>query len=486
MLKFLRTIALAAGAWFLFVAAARCADDGEQAAENQPADNQPADTQSADTQPAAQRAEKEQPPPEKQPAAISGSSDMLRQNGVDDSFLRAFADGRPMGPNDEESLWRTLFAVRRFSLADIDRWTQRHANFDQLAADPDKYRGELLALEGRVKKVEIEQPLPEVVDRFNLPKFYRCELAIGEQNLPATVYALAVPKVWKIGRPLDERCAVHGLFVKLAGEEGASPDPVFVAQRVAWYPENELGDLKMDVGLYDEISPRPDLVAEDRECFYQLLAAAGRAGTQELLRRTPGRYPVAPLFNKPKQQQGRLIALEGTARQALLRRVEDPDIVARFGIDHYYEIEMDTLDSQNNPIAFCVRELPPGFPQGERIFESVRIPGFFFKKWGYRVHSPADEASDADQEGLVRRQLAPLLIGRQPLWIKPERMDSGWATSTFIAIFVAGTFVLWLIVWRLSRSDDRFHKQVVRKMAVEPEGSLNDLGLEDIGPPRFD
>ncbi len=53
-------------------------------------------------------------------------------------------------------------------------------------------------------------------------------------------------------------------------------------------------------------------------------------------------------------------------------------------------------------------------------------------------------------------------------------------------LFVAGTVILWLIVWRLGRSDERFHKQVVRKMAGEPETSLNELGLEDTGPPKFD
>ncbi|HVX63607.1 MAG TPA: hypothetical protein VHC19_23495 [Pirellulales bacterium] len=454
MLKFLPTIALAASAWLFSVAVARCADKAE-------------------------------PPP--QPRPISGSREMLQLYGVDESYLRKFINGAPLGPDEEESLWRTLFAVRRFALVDIDRWTRNDVDVKQLAADPDKYRGELIELSGRVKKVEIETPLEEVVDRFNLAKFYRCELAVGEEQSPATVYALAVPKAWKIGKPLDERCAVKGLFVKLAGEDAAAADPVLVAQRVAWYPETVLGDLKMDIGLYDEISPRAELGARDRECFYQLLAAAGRAGTQELLRRTPGQYSAVPLFNEPEKQRGKLIALEGTARQCLMRRVEDPDIVARFGIDQYYEIEMDTVDSQNNPIVFCVRDLPPGFPQGERIFETVRIPGFYFKKWGYRVQAPPGAADDAEQEGLVRRQLAPLLVGRQPRWIKPEPFNSGKASTTFIGLFVVGTFVLWLIVWRLGRSDDRFHKRVVRKAIAEPEPpSLNDLGLEDAGPPRFD
>ncbi|HEV7224916.1 MAG TPA: hypothetical protein VGN42_19585 [Pirellulales bacterium] len=434
---------------------------------------------------------------DKRAPPIADAKEMLELFGVDESKLRAFRDGRPIGPDEEEALWRMLFAARRFGAAEVQRWTHPEKDVGRLSAHPEEFRGEIIEFEGRATNLTIEKPLPEVVERFDLPKFYRCELAIGEERLPATVYALAVPKAWRADQPMNERASVRGFFIKLAGDEGAWRRPVFVAQRVAWYPDDELGDLKMDAGLFDELSPRPEVAAEDRECFYQLLAAAGRTSAQELLRRTPRNSPVAPLFNQPKAQQGKLLALFGTARQALLRRVEDPDIVARFGIDHYYEIELDTPDSQNNPITFCVRELPPGFPKGERIFETVRIAGFYMKKWGYRVDAPippnadqagADQAAagqPADRGDLVRRQLAPLLIGREPLWIPPIKPDTSWTTTSFALAFVGGIFVLWLVVWRLGRGDDRFHKQVVRKAALEEGRSLNDLDLEDAGPPRF-
>ncbi|HXT57460.1 MAG TPA: hypothetical protein VN699_02445 [Pirellulales bacterium] len=429
----------------------------------------------------------ERAPPK--PPPIADAKEMLELFGVDESKLRAFRDGRPIGPDEEEALWRMLFAVRRFGAAEVQRWTHPEKDVGALSEHPEEFRGEILEFEGRATQLTIEKPLPEVVERFDLPKFYRCELAIGDERLPATVYALAVPKAWRADKPMNERASVRGFFIKLSGEEGAWRHPVFVAQRVAWYPDDELGDLKMDAGLFDELSPRPDMTAEDRECFYQLLAAVGRTSAHELLRRRPQNSLVAPLFNHPKAQRGKLAALFGTARQALRVRVEDPDIVARFGIDHYYEIELDTPDSQNNPITFCVRQLPEGFPEGERIFETVRVAGFFMKKWGYRVDAPLPPNADADeaanQGDLVRRQLAPLLIGREPLWIPPIKPDTSWTTTSFAVAFVGGILVLWLVVWRLGRSDERFHKQVVRKVALEDGRSLNDLDLEDIGPPRF-
>ena len=468
------------------VAAVSRADDSKQAEESAPPQRQPSSEQTP-SQP-----KKGKQPAKAKPAPIADAREMLELFGVEPSYFAALVDGQPIGPDEEESLWRVLFAVRRFSPGDVFRWTKPQAALEQALEAPADARGEIIELSGRAKKLAIEKPLAEVVDRFNLPRFYRCELEIGEERRPVTAYSLAVPKAWRVDKPLDERCSVRGFFLKLGEDDDQGrPEPIFAAQRVAWYPETELGDLKMDVGLFDELSAKPETGAEDRECFYELLAAAGRAGTQELLRRTPQDSPVAPLFNQPQAQQGKLVALLGTARQAHYVKVEDPDIVARFGIDHFYEIEMSTPDSQNNPITFCVRQLPQGFPEGDRILETVRIPGFFMKKWGYRVEAPLPQlagqpTADADGE-LVRRQLAPLLIGREPLWIPTEKPDTGWATTTFVAIFVAGIFVLWLIVWLLNRSDDRFHRQVVLKATNATESrSLDDLGLEDIGPPRFD
>jgi hypothetical protein len=111
------------------------------------------------------------------------------------------------------------------------------------------------------------------------------------------------------------------------------------------------------------------------------------------------------------------------------------------------------------------------------------------KKWGYRVDAPPPPGADqagADPGDLVRRQLAPLLIGREPLWVPPARPDTSWTTTSFVIVFVGGILVLWLVVWRLGRGDERFRKEVVRKAVLDDDRSLNDLGLEDAGPTRFE
>lgn len=398
----------------------------------------------------------------------SSPRDLLEPLGIADRLDRA-TDGADFPPDGDELLWRSLYAVRRLPLADIDRW-QRPRTPEELRASPEKYRGEIIALTGTIVRFVRREPPAEAAERFGLAAYDRCEIELGEQHDRAIVYSLRVPKQWQADAPLSERVGVKGMFVKLGGQDDQAP-PILVARRIAWYPKTPLGDLEMDAGLFDEISTRPVLSADDRECFYQLLDAVGRAGTRQLLRAVPkeGRdAKVEPLFNRPQSQQGRLVELTGTARRAVLVRVEDRDIVDRFGIDHYYELQVFTSDSQDNPLTFAVRGLPPGFPQGERITESVRIAGFFFKKWGYR--SPVGAA--AAKPGVIRKQLAPLLIGREPVWIRPVPADQRFANGVFLVLFVLLTVVLWLVVSRLSRSDDKFHQQVARRFSPPPEEPL--------------
>jgi hypothetical protein len=409
--------------------------------------------------------------------ADSTPRDMLELLGVAYWLDRA-SDGADFPPGGDELLWRSLYAVRRFSLLDIDQWSQSAVTPQEIEEAPEEFRGQMVSWTGTAVGLSRHEPPAEAAERFDLPAYFRCELEIGENKHRVIVYALTAPKQWQPADPLNERAGVKGLFTVLAGGKGESSAPVLVARRIAWYPQTPLGDLGMDQGLFDEISSRPGLTVDDRECFYQLLAAAERVGTRQLFRAVPqeGRNAsVEPLFNKPQTQSGRLVELTGTARQAVLRRVEDRDIVERFGIDHFYEMQVFTGDSQDNPLTFCVRELPKGFPTGERITEPVRIAGFFFKKWGYR----SSASTQGEKPGVVLKQLAPLLIGREPIWIAPEPVDQRFANGVFLVLFVVMTVAIWLVVARLSRSDDKFHKQVAQRFSPPPN-TLSDSAIAEI------
>jgi len=445
-----------------------------------------------------------QPGPNEGEEAICGPRELLQMLGIDDSHFDLLADGRPWQAGEDEILMRVMFRFRdgRFPLADIERWARGKFDLAELVENPDAARGQIYRLAGRAISVEIVQPSPEMAARFEFERYYRCRLLLGERKQPAIVFTPAAPRAWQVsaGR-IEERASALGLFLKLAAGEVQEPLPVFVAPRVAWHPPGLLGDLGMDVGLLDGLEDQKGLTLGDREGFYQMLAAVGRAEPGELLREAnrqlartgEERFSVVPLFNQARQQRGRLVALRGRARRVTKIRVSDPDILARFGIDHYYEIGMFTEDSGGNPITFCVRELPRGMPTGDdpQFGELITVAGFYFKKWVYRVPRPADAPIPKDSR-LVRMQPSPLLIGRKPLWHLPEDP----AANTLAATIAGGLFVLallgiWFALWRNSRSDKRFHDKTIakarradsaallEKLSLRAEGTADFSRLED-------
>ncbi len=244
----------------------------------------------------------------------------------------------------------------------------------------------------------------------------------------------------------------------------------------------------MDAGLLDTVENQKPLTKKDRAAFYAMLAAAGRAKPGELVRRAEEDLPkvaakrrwtdpagqvlysVVPLFNEPKEEEGQLVALRGTARLVEEVHVDEPDIVAQYGIDHYYQLMLFTEDSQGNPLTFCVRELPKGMPFGNvpRYGESVLVAGFFFKTWSYPVRRSPDEVIKPG-ESKTRLQLSPLLIGRSVVWRPPPKPAGQTRTNVIVGVlFIAGMLVVWLVAWRSMRREHRWVDQA--------------LG----GPPKFD
>lgn len=201
-----------------------------------------------------------------------------------------------------------------------------------------------------------------------------------------------------------------------------------------------------------------------------------------------GQYSVIPLFNQADRQHGQLVKLEGTVRRAVKILVDSDrgrpanrDIATRLGIGHYYELELFPSDSQNNPVVFCVRDLPPGFPVGLIDGERVRVAGFFFKSWAYRPQGTPSGENRSGSSSARALQVAPLLIGREPTWLKRASV----AESPYVGILTGGLFVLvllviWVALWRLNRGDREFQRKVLLKRHAMGDGaSLSELEVSD-------
>ena len=398
-----------------------------------------------------------------EPAPFADAREFLESLGVNQSYFDFLADHQPLDGNEQEALLRILYALRRFEPLHFDQWTRRDVSPGRLGNDPHDQRGQLLRIEGRVRRVSAEKPVPQMARRFELMQYYRCEVDWGDDT-PAVIYSHTVPRAWKIDEDITEPIGCDAVFLKLAGPSPDQSLPLFVAQHLAWYPDNLLGKLGMDVGLFDTVKTKAPITSGERECFYQLLAAMGRADAEELARLTQrppeDDYSVVVLFNQSEQQVGKLVALTGTCRRAMQVRLDpkgDTDIIARFGFDHYYQLEIFTADSQGNPLVFCLRELPAGMPLGPSLHETVRIPAVFYKSWAYERPGPAGSPASGSP-------LAPMLIGRSLVWYRPPQSNmvaGGLAAALFLAV-LAGLFIG---TWYVNRADRRFHQSTIARHA---------------------
>jgi hypothetical protein len=456
------------------------------------------------------------PPPAAQSPAPDSPRGLLQLFGIDQAFWNGFVDGHPLDANERENMLRLLYRLQQFEPGVLSQAAQPAEAWQQLTLDPSRYRGEVFSAKGRVRRATREPLALDEQQRLQMEAWYRCDVTL-EDGQHAQVCALSVPADWKLDAPLDERAGFDGIFLKQAADlqDAASPQGnagslVFAAKRVAWYPQGLLGDLQMDFGLFDAVRDRTRL--SERECFYQLLAAVKRALPSELdeagrkqlaglrdelpkllrdadlparqrtvARRALGRAErnasdVVPLFNEPGLQRGKLFVVRGDALRAIEIRVTDPDVVARFGIDHYYEVELVTDDSQNHPIVCCVAELPADMPRGERIHVPVVVHGFFLKSWAY---SAGVRAEQEDAEPRDKRQLlAPLLVARSLRQVAaPSSAARGVATGVGVAVVLA---VACTVLWRWARGDRGALLRARRGDASLPERlSLDGLDIRE-------
>ncbi|MEN6405639.1 MAG: hypothetical protein ABFC77_04120 [Thermoguttaceae bacterium] len=414
-----------------------------------------------------------------------GPQAMFSALGVGPELFRQFVDGKPIASDKTEPLLRVLYRLRWFPAVDLDRWANEPDAMSDSTTHPDR-RGAVFRLRGRVLQVELQRPSAQDAERFEMTRYYRCRLQLDNSPNSATseIYTENVPPSWRDGATPDVPGGALGVLLKAGLAHNGHLTWIFVAPRLAWYPDDPLGRLGMDFGLLESMQnekPFDPRSAADSEAFYQMLAAVGRAKPGRLLRdakrQLPNirenwrwtnrqgqeQYSVVPLFTDPDSQVGRLMEFSGTARRVERIAVDDPDLRARFGIDHYFQVSLLTDDSQGNPLTFCVREIPQGMPYGAQPHygEWVQAAGFFFKTWIYTTAATAASKTT--------RQPSPLLIGRDLAWrpvVVPPRGHSLNAALIIAALAMMGLF--WWMAWRGRRREQQWlARQLAEKEPIE-------------------
>ena len=183
-----------------------------------------------------------------------------------------------------------------------------------------------------------------------------------------------------------------------------------------------------------------------------------------------GLSSVWPMFLEPEKYAGDAFLIEGTARRAVRIVVDSPSAESATspGLSEYYELDVFTTDSQNQPVICCVARLPAGFPTGELIREPVRVAGIFFKRWAYARRADDEESGDAR---LPARLAPPLMLAAEPEWLRtaapagPSRRGL-WGGAAFAGVVA----FLWIVLARVSRRD-----RLARAQRARYDASLENL-----------
>jgi hypothetical protein len=314
---------------------------------------------------------------------------------------------------------------------------------------------------GRMFKVQSTVASMEPVADPDAEPLWRYTVTLSERPYRAVVYA-ASPSTAGNG----QRVEFDGVFAKYVPGTGAERIAVFAAPRLERRGDSPLANLGMDLGLLEGIRDHSPMTAADHEAFYRLLLLARNADLARLQRDaeqldgSPRGLPA--LFSAPAAQRGRLVRLAGMAQRVVRVHIDDAAVVARLGVDHFFEIDLMAERSQGNPLVFCTLDLPAGMPLAEQPSpgERVDVTGFFFKTWQYPVKLSQAE-KDANPGSAWARQTAPLVIGPAPLW-KPAAQEKKSSTIPAIGGFVLLAMIgVCLLLWHFRQSDEESFRQVI-------------------------
>jgi hypothetical protein len=399
----------------------------------------------------------------------------LGRYGVSQSQLDGFFSGQPLSPDEEGVLIRLLYLYPRFGQDNVEAWAKKGLSWDQIAISAEQHRAELFPLSGRVRRVAAKKIPDELASRYEFGQYFEVRLDLDDSPYAAVVYCRQIPGDWPPGEDLNEHAAATGLFLKTGDLSAEPPELLFATWRIAWLPDRPdpnwqiapdhvaLAGAGVDIGQLREVGKEkgPGIHAAERDPFYQVLAALRDERLSRALR--PATQPdLVQLLREPRRFQGLAIPVHGIARRVTKIVVPERDIRRRFGIDHYYEIDVtapldkpirigadpktkaESLTYETGfPLTLCVLELPTGLNEGDEVRQLVAAEGIFFKLWTYR--SP-----HSSQSGLL--QPAPLVLARTAR-LAAEEPPVAWVSDAVVigvVLAAVGVFVAVALWYRYS------------------------------------
>jgi hypothetical protein len=390
------------------------------------------------------------------PTGQGGFRELLGIIGIEPETLEKISAEEPTA-EDWELISQILHRLGQQSDADLKRWTLSSKSLQNDSV------GELIELTGMAERVDELMAPDGAASDEEIKKLFLTTVKLSDGGT-AEVLSTAVPVRWDFKSALNEPISVSGVLLR-GGEE-----PLLLARTISWHPTTGvpsgqllLSRFGMDASLWDSVFQRSRLISPEKgreaEAFYAVLSALAKVPAAELKIETDnsiaaavsesaspttklerqiatsveeqaarGLSSVVPLFFDPTNSAGKLVRIEGVARRTVRVADSDPSRV-------FFELEVFTPDSQNLPLVFTVKSLPPDFPLGDAIHAGVRIEGIFFKSWQYRTRKVVggNGATDTQQQ-----RYTPLLMAATLTWLQETPATPGWwGLAAGSAIFLA-------------------------------------------------
>ena len=468
--------------------------------------------------------------------------EILADVGIEAEQLRdIYHVESPLEETDTRTLiLRLLYRLARMPQRNLEYWAQKNERPENALWNGATPIGDVFALRGVLREINAFTLNDADQMKFGKKQVFRCQLSLPSSagTRPAILYTSTVPIRLPLDEPVDAACGALAIF---AGNDDATGNPLFIADRLAWYPDSLLGDLKMDVSLLENVQNSKPLRGEEYEAFYQMLAAARRSAADELPRRAYNQlryetgelqaalmklennavpltedeqlekkvletrldymrknasHPFVPLVEHPDRFNGELIMLRGTAYRIVKVRVTEPEIRKRLGINHYFQIDMRVnLEHKVKLITSRTAEGESAKIREEKIvtqhpatFCALSLPPGMptgdhllepIRVAGFYFKNWQYQTAQMRDDQAAER-VAPMLIGREPVWDVRKRSELEKYGGVIVGmLFLLVLAGIWGIVWWTGRSDIAFGKKI-RAASVGDAPPVFDTELENI------
>lgn len=420
-------------------------------------------------------------------------------------------------PDGPDWGWYLAFseALRRSNESDVDMFktAAEHngaVDFARLKKSPQKYRGKIITVTGRLTKVR-KLPAPPFVPE-ELEHYYAGYLVESSLGWPPVAVAFTeMPAKLEVGEELSLSVTFHGYFLSLVRtpadkKEGAKEEdvpylvgktPIVNAADVVWPIDNRYLEAIEDRRPLPKIAvvkgePIPEFWTKpggpDWGWYMAFNDAVRRCQDtdKELFKKGAEEHKnlvYADLKNSPKQHRGKIVTVTG--KLTVLRASPAPRYVREQTIYNGY-IVGPTPGAP--PFAVAFTELPDKVEPGEKLDLNVTFHGYFLSL----VRFPSDKKGAKKEDDII----SPYLVGKELIvhsgGEKKKEENTSFAypivVSTVGGIVLIAIIVALLNVW-LRRGDQRIQAQLnavrekTHKFDLEPADPEPETGIKPTDAP---